>query len=216
MKARFLLFSIGLFLGLALALPCRKSLALDGPSTARATPPAVAKQQVEKTESSFAKRIDSFSSVNRKLSSALVGTKTLLQQAKQRSSALQNQVYGLIRQRVDDTRDIEGQNASDCDSLIATVEYLMQNSVVKDSLQEEVTINLERQLAIKDSTIALNGQQYISLKSSFDKSIENGEALFKDNKTLTSQLKRQKLKSKFLSAAFLVLAGAATGYFITH
>jgi hypothetical protein len=97
-----------------------------------------------------------------------------------------------------------------------TVEQLMQSSSEKDSLYEIAASNLEDQIKNKDSTISLKDKQYNEVKTAFSKSIENSNGLLSQNKLLSKQVKRQKFKSKVLSAALFVLTGAAANYIIHH
>ena len=108
------------------------------------------------------------------------------------------------------------EESNSCDSLIATVEYLMQSNSEKDSLYETANINLEQQVINKDSTIALKDEQYNMLKSSFNQSLSNQSALFDENKLLLKQVKKQKVKSKILSAALFIFSGAAINHLIRH
>ena len=174
------------------------------------------KKEVAKSEVNYSKGADSLKMQATKLKSELNYTKSELSKAKEKSYSLQLTVYKLIDQqsKKKSVKNTEVDNG--CDSLIGTVEELMQSSAEKDSLCERVSLNLEDQLRNKDSTIALKDKQYIDIKSAFTKSIETSDRLSADNKQLTRQVKRQKFKSKVLSAAMFVLAGAAANYIIHH
>jgi hypothetical protein len=174
------------------------------------------KKEVAKSEVSYAKAVDSLKVQSVKLLSDLSDTKKELSRAKQKNYSLQLTVYDLIDKQ-SETKTVGGvENNNGCDSLIVTVEKLMQSSTEKDSLYEKITVNLEDQLKNKDSTITLKEKQYGDIKSAFTKSIETSNEVSAQNKLLTKQVKRQKFKSKVLSAAILILTGAATNYLIHH
>jgi hypothetical protein len=83
-------------------------------------------------------------------------------------------------------------------------------------LYEEASMNLEEQIKNRDSTIAGKDQQYREIKEVFKKSAEEWKNAINENKSLNKKVKRQKFKSKILSAALLLFAGAATNYLIQH
>jgi hypothetical protein len=172
------------------------------------------KKDVAKSEVSYSKAVDSLKTQSVKLQSELTDTKTELSKAKQKNYSLQLTIYDLIDKQAESKQE---SNASDnCDSLIVTVEQLMQSSSEKDSLYEIAASNLEDQIKNKDSTISLKDKQYNEVKTAFSKSIENSDGLLSQNKLLSKQVKRQKFKSKVLSAALFVLTGAAANYIIHH
>ena len=174
------------------------------------------RKEVDKSEVSYAKAVDSVKLQSVKLQSDLSDTKKELSRAKQKNYSLQLTVYDLIDKQSQAKKVGGVENNTGCDSLIVTVEELMQSSSEKDSLYEKTTVNLEDQLKNKDSTITLKEKQYSDIKSAFAKSIENTNEVLAKNKLLTKQVKRQKFKSKVFSAAILILSGAATNYMIHH
>jgi hypothetical protein len=174
------------------------------------------KKDVSKSEVSYTKAVDSLKTQSVKLQSELADTKSELTKAKQKNYSLQLTIYDLI-DRQSESKKVNGiETDNDCDSLIVTVEQLMQSSSEKDSLYEIAASNLEDQLKNKDSTITLKDKQYNEVKSAFTKSIENSNELIAQKKLLTIQVKRQKFKSKVLSAALFILTGAAANYIIHH
>ena len=174
------------------------------------------KKEVAKSEVSYSKAVDSLKNKSVKLQVELSDTKTELAKTKQKNYSLQLAVYDFIDKQSENKQAYKTEAGNGCDSLIVRVEKLMQSSSEKDSLYEEAAINLEDQLKNKDSTITLNEKQYTEIKSAFTKSIENNSELSAQNKLLTKKVKRQKFKSKVLSAALFILTGAATNYIIHH
>ena len=215
MKINLLVFTIGLSLGLYLSFMYSVALPADNKPPGVSTPVKQLKIEVSKAENSFIKSFDSIKSENNKLKLGLSDTKAALQVAKQKSAALEQKVKTILQKRESFDEPIAFYDPS-CDSLIATVEYLMQASSQKDSLYEEVQINLQDQIRNKDSTISLQSNQYQSLKSAFSKSLESQGELEKQNISITKAYKKQKIKGKVLTALLFIGSGAATGYIINH
>lgn len=215
MKYYVIVFTLGLLLGLFYSFMYR-ALSVDSvkPSVYKKSMVEI-KKEVAQSEVVYTKHIDSLKKKNTKLEQELVGTKKTLTEVKQQNHSLKVQVYALI-DRVREQLPRTESSESSCDSLITTVEYLMQSNVEKDSLYEVAALNLEEQLKNKDSTIVLKDDQYKNLKTTFEKSLSNQKQLIDENKLLGRHVKKQKLKSKFLSAAILIISGAAVNHFLQH
>lgn len=216
MKNNILSFLFGLLLGIALTLLFQFLMIDDYTPPAKKVEIKSIEKQVAKSEVNYKKTVDSLRSQSVKLQVQLSDTKTELTKAKQRAYSLQVTVYELLDKRLENDANGNANNATSCDSLIVTVEDLMHSSSVKDSLYDKVNSNLEEQVKNKDSTIALKEEQYLDIKSAFKKSIENQNELLDQNKLLDKQVKKQKFKSKVLSAALFILTGAAANYIIHH
>ena len=215
MKYYLVSFTIGLAVGLALSFLFYTSVGKVEPSKAIAKSTATLKKEAAKSEVSFSKVLDSLKDESVNIQTQLGDTKNELSRVKQKNYSLQLTVFDLIdRNRQNHKEDMQTNN--DCDTLITTVEQLMQSSSEKDSLYENVTVNLGNQIRIKDSTIALENKQYNEVKAAFEKSVQQTNQLVISNKQLTKQANRQKLKSKVLTATLFILAGAATDYIIHH
>lgn len=215
MKYYLVSFTIGLAVGLALSFLFYTSVDKVEPSKTIAKSTATLKKEVAKSEVSYSKVLDSLKDESVNLQTQLGYTKTELSRVKQKNYSLQLIVFDLIdRNRQNHKEDMQTNN--DCDSLITTVEQLMQSSSEKDSLYENVTVNLGNQIRNKDSTIALENKQYNEVKAAFEKSVQQTNQLVISNKQLTKQANRQKLKSKVLTTTLFILAGAATDYIIHH
>lgn len=171
------------------------------------------KKEVAKSEVNYTKSVDSLKHRSAKLQVELSDTKRELTKAKQKNYSLQLAVYDLLDKKLAD-KQANANSDSSCDSLIFTVDQLIESSSAKDSLYEKITINLEDQLRNKDSTIEIKEKQYSEVKSAFTKTIESANDLSTQNDLLAKQVKKQKFKSKILSAALFVLTGAAANYLI--
>jgi len=215
MKYYVIVFTLGLLLGLFYSFMYR-TLFVDSvkPSVSKKSI-VETKKEVTQSEIVYTRKMDSLKKKNIKLEEELTGTKKTLAAVKQQNQSLKVQVYSLIDRVKDPSLQITAIDSS-CDSLITTVEYLMQSNTEKDSLYEVAALNLEEQLKNKDSTVALKDDQYKKLKTSFEKSLASQQQLIGENKLLGRQVKKQKLKSKFLSAAILIISGAAVNHFLQH
>lgn len=215
MKYYVIVFTLGLLLGLFYSYMYRALFPVPvKPSVSKKSMVEI-KKEVTQSEAVYSKHIDSLKKKNTKLEEELVGTKKTLATVKQQNQSLKVQVYALIDRVKGPSLPIQAFDSS-CDSLITAVEYLMQSSTEKDSLYEVATLNVEEQLKNKDSTITLKDELYKNLKTSFEKSLSNQEQLIDENKLLGKQVKKQKLKSKFLSAVILIISGAAVNHFLQH
>lgn len=214
MKYNLLCFAIGVLFGTFLSLVyCTAALGINQPLIPVASPEEL-KKEVEQTETVYAKSFDTLKKHSDKLRTELATTKVDLQQAKQRSKALQGQVYSLLDSRFEKQRANATATSLPCDTLATAIDELMQANATKDTLYEQMTANLEEQIRNKDTTIALKDAQYADLQNAFNKSIESQELLAAQNKLLNKEYKKQKVKSKLLSAVLFALSGAAATYFL--
>ena len=181
-------------------------------SIVKNTRPSVIEKHVAEVESSFQQKIDSFKTISTALVKQLGQTRKTLSDARNKNLVLQTQVYDLIDRQPVNTDTVTVNR--DCDSLKVKVVELIHSNNEKDSLCEDMNTNLEMQLKNKDSTIAVKDTGYQSLKSSFAESIAQQQGLFEQNKGFQQQFKRQKVKSKLLSAALLIVSGAAANFLI--
>lgn len=216
MKYNLICFAVGVLLGLFLGIVYCTATFNNNSSPVPIPSAKELQKEVTHFETGYRKSFDSLKKESTKLISALNMTKTELQQAKQRSQLLQGQVYDLLDSRFERQKSDTIVSITSCDSLAATVKELMQANEQKDTLYEHVTANLENQVKNKDSTLALKDYQYGQLKSAFDHSVSNQTLLVEQNKLLNKEYKKQKLKSKFLSATLFVLSGAAAAYLLHH
>jgi len=215
MKYYAIVFTLGLLLGLFFSFMYR-TLLIDPyrPPVSKKSMVDL-KKEVARSEVDYTKSFDSLKEKSSNLEVAYTGTKNALAEVKKQNQSLKKQVYHLIdRQKEQPFEHSEESNS--CDSLIATVEYLMQSNTQKDSLYETANINLGEQVKNKDSTIALKDEQYNMLKSSFSQSLSNQSTLFDENKLLLKQAKKQRAKSKILSAALFIFSGVAINHLISH
>lgn len=180
----------------------------------KAEKPLILKEEAEQTALLYASKLDSVSAHNTVLQEQVNSTKTALSVAKRKNSQLTQRVNELIavNEVLNDTTEL----LANCDTLEQAVQELIVSCNEKDSLYDNVIASMQKQISNRDSTIGLQQQQYLFLKLSFDRSIEQQTSLFSENKSYQKQFKWQKAKSRLLSAGMLVLAGVATYSLIHH
>lgn len=212
MKTYAITFTLGLLLGLFFSFMYRTLLIdLPGPPVSKAFVVA-AKKNVLKAEQHFSNQFDSLKAHSTKLNDALTKTQVKLAESKKLNRQLTKDVHRLIDRQM--TSSIVDADTPICDSLAASVEILIDAGARKDSLYEDVTANLSEQIEIKDSSINLMAAHQQMLRTNLDHSLSNQLLLLDERSLLQKQVRRQKIKSKFLSGALLIVTGAAIHRFI--
>lgn len=216
MRNLFYSFITGLLLGIALTL---HGLSCTNKPTTPAAPapsPKVIVKELSDTEKNYSKRADSLHTQSLKLQLQLTATIGELEAAKQRVKTLQQTVKDLIQKNSVNSNAVSIPVITPCDSLAFAADQLIESSNKKDSLYEQQAFSLAQQIDNRDSVIALKTAQYADIKSAFTKALELQSTIATQNKDLNRQLRRQKFKSKLLTAAMLILSGAAANYMIHH
>lgn len=216
MKYHFIIFTLGLALGLFLSHMYRTCYDNASPIVINKESAKKLEVKVSKSEIVYTKTFDSLKKQSVKLALDLKDTRVALNAIRHKNYFLQVQVYDLLDKHFEKGQKNNSHIDATCDSLASTVEELIQTSNEKDSLYEQASLNLEKQIKNKDSTIAVKDQQYEHIKEAFSKSNEGWTTTLNENKKLSKQSKRQKFKNKILSTALLIFAGAATNYLIQH
>jgi hypothetical protein len=216
MKNLIISFLSGLTLGIIIVLSFQVFSSDDSVPSAAKIEPKTLKKEVAKSEVGYMMSMDSLKKKSVQLGVELKGTKLELEKTKQKNRSLQTAVYKLLDKQPENDLNSSEQSNGPCDSLINAAGQLIQSSTEKDSLYDVVTSNLEEQLKNKDSTISLKDEQYKEIKAAFTKSIEDGQELLNKNKQLQKQAKRQKRKSKIISAALMILTGDGVKSLIHH
>ena len=210
-----LILTVGIIIGISftnLFKGCGKEA--NPITTVKNVKPSVIEKHVAEAEQKFQQKIDSLNATSNQLNMQLTSTKKTLTAAKNKNLILQTQVYDLIDKP--NTNTDTSNTDSNCDSLEIKVVELIHSNNEKDNLYEDINANMEAQVKNKDSTIQVKDVQYQTLKSSFTESIAQQQSLYDQNKSYQKQFKRQKVKSKLLTAALLILSGVAANYLIHH
>jgi hypothetical protein len=82
------------------------------------------------------------------------------------------------------------------------------NSELKDSLCNQVSLQLENQLSNKDSLLKVAQDQIRENEIAIKESLEVFDSVVKENRTLAKGLKHQKRKGRLVSRIATVLTGA--------
>lgn len=173
-------------------------------------------QQLSTAKKEFDKETSALKASAAQLQKEAATSKVQLEKIKKKNLVLQTQVYDLLDQKgLVNTADTL-QMLAVCDTLQSRVNELLATATIKDSLYENVTVNLEVQLANKDSTITVKDDAYQALKISLDQSLLQQKMVVDQNKNFQQLIKRQKTKSKLVSAGLLVLSGVVANYLIHH
>jgi hypothetical protein len=216
LKNAFLFFSIGLVFGIFLSFLWGQMLIPEYKPAVTVKSPKQLQKEVTSSEAIYTKKADSLNSQNNKLADQLTNTKAALVIANAKTAQLQKEVFSLLDRRFESHQKSDSHSDANCDSLAHTVPVLIAASQEKDSLYNSEVAVLESQVQNRDSTVALQQQQYQILKESFTKSLEAQTILATDNKALTKTVRQQRTKSKLLSAALFILSGTAASYLLRH
>ena len=183
-------------------------------TTVKIVKPSVLQKTTANVEMYFEQKIDSLNTNNKLLNKKLGGSRAALEIAKNKNIVLQTQFYDLIDNKTE-SADSSIKNNKDNVFQDKIIELINENNY-KDSLYENIDSTVTAQVRNKDSTIVLMGDKYDSLKISFDESFLQQQLLYDQNKQFKRQFRRQKIKTKLLSAGLLILSGAAANYLIQH
>jgi hypothetical protein len=202
-----MIFFLGVVAGIAIINWFVASLYTPSPVHVPVERPAITKARITAAEQHFRGKIDPLCFANGQLQDKMDSTKSALKQAKRKNRQLEKQVQQMIwlNDSVTDTTML----LDNCDSLSVIVQDLLLLNIAKDSLYDSMTTGLEQQIAGKDSVIVLQGQQYDTLKLSFDKTLLQQQELIISNQQLDPQFRKQKKQKRLLSAVLVLLGGLA-------
>lgn len=154
------------------------------------------RQDVEKNEGVFNKKIAAVHTEEKKITLNLAATKGRLEQTTAQKAVLYQTLKEVVVSNVADT-------------FISVVNE-------SDSLFRQVIHQQDTLLQIKDTLIAVHQSAYTSLRASFDQSWQQQEALLQANKQLTKDLKKQRRKTKLVAVSSLLVTGLMVGYLISR
>ncbi len=206
---------LGIIIGISFTKLFTKNNKEDNISpTVKIIKPSVLQKTTTKVEWYFEQKIDSLNTNNKLLNKKLGGSRAALEAAKNKNLVLQTQLYDLIDNK-NESLDTSIEYKHDDVFEDKIIELINENNY-KDSLYENIDSTVTAQLRNKDSTIVLMGDKYDSLKISLDESMLQQQSLYDQNKQFKKQFRRQKIKTKLLSAGILILSGIAANYLIQH
>ena len=164
-------------------------------------------------------KLDTLQQTNTALSKKVSNTQSELVKAKQDKQVLLGLVDGLIARA--DSAGLHSyadtvQRLADCDTLQTTVKELVAASRQTDSIYDDLTYTLGRQIANRDSVITTQQLEYAGLQVTFDESLLQQQLLSGQIGTYQKQAGQFKTKNRLLSAGVLVLTGIATYGLLKH
>jgi len=169
------------------------------------TDPAQVKASLTETEHRYQLHYDSLDRATRALRQNMQKTQTALSQAKRQNRSLEGTLKDLltVHYTTNDTTTL----LANCDSLATTVDSLVIQSAVKDSLYDSVATVLQQQIDLRDSTVRLQQTQYDSLQASYHKTLAEQESLVKETAKQKKIIRRQQRGKGLLTAVLAVVAG---------
>jgi peptidoglycan hydrolase CwlO-like protein len=211
-KERLILPIAGLASGIALALLFRAA-----PQPAEITiNPDDSQQKLLVEVQSKDHRIDSFQQQVGDISQQLKEARKELVIVKQKNTSLQFKVKELMYKKESVSMNDTLAMLKDCDSLTAEIVLLVNNDVIKDSLNVGMDSLYQVQLSLKDSVIQTQQEKYLLLKDAFNLSSEQLQSVASQYKVLKRQVKKQRLMNKLKAAGALLISGAVAGILLMH
>jgi chromosome segregation ATPase len=170
--------------------------------------PARLRKELARKEQAMTERLDSIQQINDNLQAHAAKTQSALTVAKKENRSLKRTIDDLLTVHYSTTDTVV--KLENCDSLATTLQEVVVLSNTKDSIYEDLTTNLQRQLSLQDSVIDWQQYQYDSLQTSYHKALDQQTALLQENDTQRKTIRRQKRGKGFLGAVLVVLGGLFT------
>ena len=163
------------------------------------------RKELERNEQAMAERLDSIQQVNLDLQTQAAKAQSALTVAKKENRSLKRTIDDLLTVHYTTTDTIT--KLENCDSLAATLQEVVTLSNTKDSIYDNLTANLQRQLSLQDSVLVWQQYQYDSLHTSYNKVLDQQTNLLKENDAQRKTIRRQKRGKGFLGAVLVVVGG---------
>ncbi len=202
---------LGIVIGIAITKlftssnPCPEITAIAKPS--------LLKEQTSKKAMQFQNKVDSLQVVAKDLSNNLITSKASLAIAKNRTLVLQKQLVAATENKIVSNKEV---GALDCPPEEDLLTELIEVNTYKDSLYETIDSTRVQQLQNKDAALAVKDSMYIALQQSFEQSMAEQQILYTQNSLFRKQIKRQRLGSKVVSAAILIVSVSAVNFLLKH
>jgi hypothetical protein len=167
--------------------------------------PARLRKELARKEQAMTERLDSIQQINEGLQAQAAKTQSALTVAKKENRSLKRTIDDLLTVHYSTTDTIV--KLENCDSLAATLQEVVTLSNTKDSIYDDLTANLQRQISLQDSVIVWQQFNYDSLHTSYNKALDQQTNLLKENDAQRKTIRRQKRGKGFLGAVLVVLGG---------
>lgn len=219
-KNLLLLLLIGFMLGLCSSFLFPGCNETTSSKVKVAISPKELKKQADTIRENYQEEINGLQNQNFQLAQELEVTQGLLERSKQLCKQKEKQIKKLTEPKGYPAKDLSAKadtaSISNCDTLASLVIEYMDDNHQKDSLYEVQLIQMDSVDNVKDKIIQANERAYTNLNLLFDKSLLAQQSLVKENKRLQRQFKRQRLKSKLITAGLMILTAATTNFLSHH
>ena len=205
----YIVFVCGLLAGVFVCLLFSKKQAAD---TTRITKKDITElvAQAGQQEKLFTQKIALLEHTSQELDKKMLQLDRSLAQSKAGSQNTANKLSALLSRKL-----AEGDTARyvmNCDTLREETGKWMKMQVVKDSLYENYIGVQTQHITICDSVASVHEQRYFSLKRSWEKSIGQSEGLVLQNRQLSKQLQKQKLRSTVVTGLAIIVTALSSHY----
>jgi hypothetical protein len=169
-------------------------------------------EQVGNIENKYQSEIHYWIQKNISLQNRIQQTEVALEQSRQKEKSLQGKIVSLITESktLTDTFSI----VTNCDTLKEKVTLFMAEANIKDSLCTSEITDLKEVIQNQDSAMAVCQNSFSMLKQVTDNSLAFQEKLTDELNSINKKLKRERIKSKFLTAGVMILTGATTFFLL--
>lgn len=215
-KTAALMLALGILIGIGSVLMFQAGISNAPASSIAVVKPAQLQRQADAQRETYQTQIDALETRNTELGNELGSTKTALRFSTLNAGRLQGNIRRLLEQSDPLTATDTLATLAACDTLQSEVAVLLDESAEKDSLYDAVVVGLEEQAANRDSTIELQETQYAALQASFTQSLAQQQTLMDEARFQRKQVRQQRVKSRVLSAALMLVSGFATYQAIQH
>lgn len=163
------------------------------------------RKTVEKNEAGLLQETNLINETATKTAYNLTKSKERLKQTGERKDVL----YKTLK-------EVVVSNAPDTVSIVRIAPSLLSVVAESDSLFRQVVQQQDTLLKIKDTLIAVHQSAYVSLRTSFDQSLQQQEGLLQLNRQLSTDLKKQRRKTRLIAAASVLVTGLVAGYLVSR
>jgi|GEM_PF-4709732 hypothetical protein len=184
----------------------------EKPPDGKIIPVKTLEKQVSDIESNYLNQIRTLSRQNDSLKRVIASSRKELMIQKQQILSREAVVTRIIVQ-TKEVRDTVLKIVY-CDSLQTQVDSLISEVNCRDSLWEQQTEQLKKEVQNRDSTVALCQKSFLELKSATEDSFTQQKELQDRLGGVERKLKRRTIQSKVLAAGFMIVSGIAATTFL--
>lgn len=170
--------------------------------------------QVSSIENKYKTEIQYWVQKNNSLQQRIQKTETALSESKWKANSLQQKIQFLISEgdQLQDTAQI----ISNCDSLKEQVKEFIVESNLKDSLCDQEITDLKTLILNKDSVFAVCERGFFAMRNVIDFSLAQQTALADKLKLAEKQARKERRKTRVLSAGVCILSGITATLLLTR